>query len=78
MEAIITQSIQESTNANILIYLYAFNFHPFVSATVCTRARFLGVIGFMLHGMMESREYCAYMPHYQIQKISLNKLKRFI
>jgi hypothetical protein len=36
------------------------------------------VIGFMLHGLMGSRECCASLTHFQIQKISLNKLKRYI
>jgi hypothetical protein len=41
-------------------------------------ACFLGVIGFMLHAMMGSREHCASLDHLKIQKISLNELKRFI
>jgi hypothetical protein len=41
-------------------------------------ARLIGVIGFMLHGMMGSREHCASLAYFQKQKISLKKLKRFI
>jgi hypothetical protein len=38
------------------------------------------MIGFILHGhgMMGSREHCASLAHFQMQKIPLNKLKRFI
>jgi hypothetical protein len=45
---------------------------------ICKSASFLGVIGFILHGMMGSRERCASLTLLQIHKISLNKLKRFI
>jgi hypothetical protein len=38
----------------------------------------LGVIGFILHGMMGSSECCALVAYFNIQKITLNELKRFI
>jgi hypothetical protein len=62
----------------IFIYLY-FHFHQFVSAVIWYGASFLGIIGFMLHGMMGNRERCASLTIPQISvQISLNKSKRFI